>query len=178
MKLGVPQGSVLGPLLFNIFINDIFLLLNETEICNYADDTTIYCSHKELQEVTLRLENDTVKLSNWFAENFMKLNEEKCHLLVFGEKDTEISINVGPSVIKESKEEKLLGVVIDQKLNFKQHLNTVCRKASQKLHALARASTYMPKEKTRMVMRAFIMSQFSYCPLIWMFHDRRVNTKN
>ena len=177
MKLGVPQGSVLGPLLFNIFINDIFLLLNETEICNYADDTTIYCSHKELQEVTLRLENDTVKLSNWFAENFMKLNEEKCHLLVFGEKDTEISINVGPSVIKESKEEKLLGVVIDQKLNFKQHLNTVCRKASQKLHALARASTYMPKEKTRMVMRAFIMSQFSYCPLIWMFHDRRVNTK-
>ena len=107
----------------------------------------------------------------------MKLNEEKCHLLVFGEKDTETSINVGPSVIKESKEEKLLGVVIDQKLNFKQHLNTVCLKASQKLHALARASTYMPKEKTRMVMRAFIMSQFSYCPLIWMFHDIRVNAK-
>ena len=103
MKLGVPQGSVLGPLLFNIFINDIFFLLNETEICNYADDTTIYCSHKELQEVTLRLENDTVKLSNWFAENFVELNEEKCHLLVFGEKDIEISINVGPSVIKRAK---------------------------------------------------------------------------
>ena len=68
MKLGVPQGSFLGSLLFNIFINDIFLLWNETEICNYADDTTIYCSHKELQEVTLRLENDTVKLSNWFLQ--------------------------------------------------------------------------------------------------------------
>ena len=50
-------------------------------------------------------------------------------------------------------------------------------KAGRKLHALARASTYMPKEKTRMVMRAFIMSHFSYCPLIWMFHDRRVNVK-
>ena len=114
MKLGVPQGSILGPLLFNIFINDIFLLLNEIEICNYADDTTIYCSHMERQEVTLRLENDTVELSNWFAEDFMKLNEEECYLIVFGEKDAEISINVGPSVIKESKEEKLLGLVIDQ----------------------------------------------------------------
>ena len=132
MKLGAPQGSVLGPLLFDIFINDIFLLLNETEINNYADDTRIYCS---------------LALSNWFAENFMKLNEEKCYLLVFGEKDTEISRNVGHSVIKESKVEKLVGVVIDQRLNFKQHLNTVCTKASQKLHALARASTYMPKGK-------------------------------
>ena len=129
IKLGVPQGSVLGPLLFNIFINDIFLLLNETEICNYADDAAIYCSHKELQEVTLRLEKDTVKLIKWFAENFMKLNEEKCHLLVFGEKDIEISINIATSVIIERKEDKLLGVLIDQKLNFKQHLNTVCRKA-------------------------------------------------
>ena len=78
---------------------------------------------------------------------------------------------------KKSKEEKLLGVVIDQKLNFKQHVNMVCTKASQKLHALTRASTYMRKEKTRTVMRAFVMSQFSYCPLIWMFHDRRVNAK-
>ena len=73
----------------------------------------------------------------------MKLNEEKCHLLVFGEKDTEISINVGPSVIKESKEEKLLGVVIDQQLNFKQHLNTcndcMCH------HALKPSATLLRK---------------------------------
>ena len=76
-----------------------------------------------------------------------KLNEEKCHLLVFGEKDTKVSIKAGSSVIKESNEEKLLGVIIDRKLNFKQHLFTVCNKASQKLHALARASLYMSKEK-------------------------------
>ena len=147
MTLGVPQGSVLGPLLFNIFINDIFFLLNETEICNYAFYTTIYCSHQKLKEVTIRLENDTARLSTWFAGNFTKLNEEKCHLLVFGEKDTKVSIKAGSSVIKESSEEKLLGVIIDRKLNFKKHLFTVYNKASQKLHALARALMYMPKEK-------------------------------
>ena len=134
-------------------------------------------SHEELQDVTSKLENDAVQLSNWFAQNCVKLNEEKCYLLVFFEKETDISIKVRSSVIKESKEEKLLGVVIDQKLNVKQHVNMVCTKASQKLHALARASAYMPKEKTRTVMRAFIMSQFSYCPLMWMFHDRGVNTE-
>ena len=96
----------------------------------------------------------------------MKLNEEKCHLLVFGGKDTKVSIKAGSSVIKESNEEKLLGIIIDRKLNFKQHLFTVCNKASQKLHALARASLYMSKEKTRIVMRAFVISQFSHCPLI------------
>ena len=106
MKLGVPQGSVLGPLLFNIYINDIFLLLNETEICNYGDDITIYCSYKELQEVTPRLENDTTKLSNWFTENLMKLNEEKCHLLIFHEEDRNLN-KYCTSVIKESKEEKV-----------------------------------------------------------------------
>ena len=176
VKLSIPQGSVLGPLLFNIFSNGIFFLPNETEICNYADDT-IYCSHQELQEVTIRLVNDTAKLSTWFAGNFMKLNEEKCYLLVFREKDMKVSIKAGSSVIKETNEEKLLDVIIDRKLNFKKRLFTVCNKASQKLHALARASMYMPKEKPKTVTRAFVISQFSYCPLIWMFHGKGVNSK-
>ena len=77
----------------------------------------------------------------------MKLNEDKWHLLAIGEKDTKVSINIGSSVIKESNEEKLSGVIIDRNLNFKQHLLTVCKKASQKLHALARALIYMSEEK-------------------------------
>ena len=67
MELGVPKGSVLGLLLFNIFITDTFFLLNEIAVCSYADDTTIYCSHQELKDVTIRLENNMAKLNNWLA---------------------------------------------------------------------------------------------------------------
>ena len=99
----------------------------------------------------------------------MTLNEEKCHLLVFGEKDSKVPINVGLSVTIGSNEKKLLSIIIEQKLNFKPHLFTVCKKASQRLHALARASTCMPEEKTRIVMSAFAKSQFGYCPIICRF---------
>ena len=176
-KMGVPQGSVLGPLLFNIFINDIFYLVNDTEVCNYADHTTIYVGDKNLRTVLSKLEKDTLLLSEWFSDNFMKLNEEKSHLLIFGAKNDGMTLNIGTSQISESESEKLLGVTLDSKLNFSVHDNQVCMKASQKLYALARVSNYMDTEKVKLIMRSFIMSHFSYCPLIWMFHDRAANSR-
>ena len=85
-SLGVPQGSVLGPLLFNICLNDLFLFLEETEVCNYADDTTIYTCGPNVENVVAKLENDALVISEWFPNNLMKLNEDKCHLMIFGGK--------------------------------------------------------------------------------------------
>ena len=174
---GVPQGSVLGPLLFNVFINDLFFLVEETDICNYADDTTIYVCGHEPEHIVSSLETDAQKLSKWFLDNSMKLNPDKFHLLIFGEKNTDVSVHIGATTITESVEEKLLGVTLDKKLDFKNHVNTLCKKAGQKLHALARISNYVDVEKLRVMMNAFVVSQFSYCPLVWMFHDRSVNKK-
>ena len=86
-------------------------------------------------------------------------------------------MTVGNSLIKESIEEKLLGVTIDKDLSFKNHLDSLCKKASQKLHALARISKFMDTDRIVLMMNTFVMSQFSYCSLIWMFHDRRINNK-
>ena len=77
--------------------------------------------------------------------------------------------------MKESKKEKLLGIIFDQTLSFKQHVKTLCKKASQKLHALARISCYMDTEEWKQVMQAFVLSHFSYSPLVWMFYDRTLN---
>ena len=72
---------------------------------------------------------------------------------------------------------KLLGVTIDNELKFDEHVSKLCKKASQKLHALARVSNYMSQDKLRMLMKAFVESQFGYCPLVWMFHSRKLNNR-
>ena len=72
---------------------------------------------------------------------------------------------------------RLLGVLIDKQLNFKEHVSTLCKKGNQKLHALARISRYLSKDKLRILMKAFIESQFNYCPLVWMFNNRTINNR-
>ena len=105
----------------------------------------------------------------------MKANADKCHLLVSS--DESCTAKIEDFSIKNSTEEKLLGVKFDSNLSFESHITSLCKNASQKLHALARISRYMDLNKRRNLMKAFITSQFSYCPLIWMFHSRNLSNK-
>ena len=91
--------------------------------------------------------------------------------------DNKLKINVKGSAISNEKIVNLLGVTVDNKVSFELHLNLVCRKVSQKLRAFARVSKFIPKKKLRVIMKTFIMSQFSYCPLVWMCHSRTSNNK-
>ena len=105
----------------------------------------------------------------------MKANANKCHLLVSS--DESCTTKIGDFSIKNRTKEKLLGVKFDSNLSFESHITSLCKKASQKLHALARISHCMDLNKRRNLMKAFITSQFSYCPLKWMFHSRNLNNK-
>ena len=88
-----------------------------------------------------------------------------------------VSAKIGKFVISNSNEEKLLGIKIDTKLSFENHVSSLCKKASQKLHALARIVNYMDLSKRKSLMKAFVTSQFNYCPLIWMFHSRELSNR-
>ena len=172
---GVPQGSILGPLLFNIFLADLFFIIKDIDIASYADDTTPFIVENDLEDVITSLEKASVDLFNWFKNNRLKSNADKFHVLISTNKP--VSVNIGNYTIENSRCEKLLGVKIDANLNFNDHISDLCKKASRKIHALARVTPFMALEKRKLIMNAFFTSQFSYCPLIWMCHSRTNNRK-
>ena len=167
---GVPQGSILGPLLFNIFINDLFLFIEKSEICNFADDNTIYNCNDNLENILQNLEFDMKNILKWFKVNSMKANPKKFQFMILGKSPRQtIILNINDIKIRESQKVELLGLIIDNKLTFKDHINTLCRRASYKLHALRRIRKYLTFEKAKLLCNAFINSQFNYASIIWMF---------
>ena len=175
LKKGVQQGSILGPLLFNIFINYIFYFIDKSKLANFADDTTVYSTEDNILSLLAILKDDASTILKWFKINEMKSNDDKCHLIV-GDTNKNCSsigyIYMGNELIESEETVELLGVTIDNKLNFNEHVRNLIKKGNQKLCALARIS------KLKLIMRTFIESQFNYCPLIWIFHSRMLNEKS
>ena len=131
----------------------------------------------ELENLVKKLESAANVAISWFKNNGMKMNSDKCHLLVSGHKHEIMIANIGGEQVIETHSVKLLGIDIDLKLSFNTHLNTICHKASNKLNALSRLCTLLPFFRRKILMNAFITSQFNYCPLVWMCHSREINNR-
>ena len=145
----------------------------DCDIARYVDGNSPYCISFSLDKMINKLEACTNNLFQWFHEYRMKANADKCYLLVIT--NNAVSANIGEFVINNSSEEKLLGIKIDTKLSLENHASSRCKKASQKLHALARIVNYMDLSKRKNLMKAFVTSQFNHCLLVWMFQDRIID---
>ena len=117
ISVGVPQGSILGPLIFNVFINDIFLFLQKCDLANYADDCTIYTSGKRVSTITDSLRHEFNTLSKWFYNNFMVLNPDKCSFMFLGVDDSlQTNLVCDDEIFKNTKQAKVIGVTLNNKL--------------------------------------------------------------
>ena len=118
------------------------------------------------------LEKNIDKLFHWFSDNFLKGNTDKCHLLI--NTDENFALKIKNETITNSSNEKLLGILFNNKFGFDEHVTSLCRKASQKLNALARVAHYTNLAQRRLIINTLIVSQCGYCPLVWMFHSRKL----
>ena len=153
-----------GPLLFNIDLADLFLECEDDNTTIYADDTTLYSCAQDLSSVISELQRIAKKIFDWCRNNPMKTNPGKCHVMLSSNTQTEIRF-VNAS-IGSSLSEKLLGKTLISELKFEKHINKICNILNKKLNALHRTGSHVSLDKRKMLLRAFIGSQLSYCPLI------------
>ena len=153
---GVPQGLILGPLLFNIFICDMFFELRQSDFASYADDNTPYVEANNVDEVITILENDSIQLLKWFSDNQVKASKDKYHLFITS--DEKVSMKIDNIEIENTSSEKLLGIIIDSKLNFKENLGGIIKKASRKVNVLSRITPYMNLTEQKLLINSFFKS--------------------
>ena len=170
LECGVPQGSLTGPLLFNIFINDLlFFTENVCSVYNYADDNSLAYQHKDPDILVNVLENASTIAIDWFNDNFMQANPSKFQAITLCGRNPnrDLVFQVNGATIPSLPEVKLLGVTIDNKLSFIPHVSNVCQKASKQVNALSRLSKYLSYKSRFNVYNAFVRSNFTYCSSVY-----------
>jgi len=168
LKRGIPQGSLTGPMLFNFFLNDIFYYLNTNNICNYADDNTLYFSGPNITLVKRNIEEVSNAAIDWFSFNCMEANPNKFQAMILGSANSEpIQLSISNTQISPVNCVKLLGKHIDKDLKFNTHITNLCKKASRQINTLKRMSKYLNIQVKQKIYQSFILSNFNYCPTVY-----------
>ena len=154
------------------------MIIEQSDICNLADDNTLYSCGKGLTDIKENLVSDTKSILNWFRLNSLKANTGKFQFMILGDKSHQKhELKVNSIKVEASDDVLLLGITIDKKLSSKQYAENLCRKAQYKLHALRRIRKFLTIEKAKMLGNAFTDSQFNYAPLLWMFCRKPLYSK-
>ena len=167
MKLitcGVPQGSILGPLLFLLYINDIASVSSILFSILFADDTTLFYSSNNLQELSDVVNNELSKMIEWLNANRLSLNIDKTHFMIFrpkGKKESCPTIHRNGSSIQEVDDAKFLGIIIDNKLNWIEHIKCISRKIAKGTGIIIKARKSFESETLLNLYNALIFSSFN-----------------
>ena len=166
---GVPQGSILGPTLFILYINDICNVSNLVKFILFADDTNVFCAGDNKLELECMLNRELAKLCKWFAVNKLSLNLSKTSYMLFRNRPPDVDFNVfiEHERINRVHVTKFLGIYIDDKLNWKYHINTVRSKLSKVAAIIYRASCLINQDGIYMLYCSLFLPYINYCSEIW-----------
>ena len=164
---GVPQGSILGPLLFNIFMNDLAYVIDQSTLFSYADDTQIFKSAENIDDVEHSINIDLKSVDQWYENNQMKRNISKYQAITFGKPNRTPVFTCEDIAIPVKDELEILGVTLDSRLKFESQIRKICRKVSQQIAVLNRLKKILPFETRKSIYRAFIAPHFNYCSESW-----------
>ena len=171
---GVPQGSILGPLLFILYINDLNTVSDVLRTIMFADDTNLFITGKNLDEIKIQLNEKLKTISLWFQTNLLSLNVSKTSYIIFtkGVVSSSTDLFIDDAKIDKVFETKFLGVVITHKLSWKPHIAIVCSKMSKNIGIIAKVRHLLPQSHVRLLYLTLVQPYMNYCCIVWSGTDK------
>ena len=165
----VPQGSILGPLLFNLSINDLLFFILIASVHNFTDDNRLSAFAENVSELINILQGESEVITDWFKENQMIVNPEKFRLVIIDKKKgdhTNENVVIDNKQIKAVPSVELLEIQLDDKLNFSTHFSNLCKSAANQLNALIALQKFLGFTEKKILINCYFMANFNYCPLV------------
>jgi hypothetical protein len=170
VKCGVPQGSILGPLLFLIYINDLYNVVSYSVPLLFADDTNLFFSGKNPDHISTIINSELEQINQWLLTNKLSLNISKTHYMIFSSQKThipDICLKIDGSNIERVYLTKFLGVLIDPKFHWNAHINYISKKLSKCIGILCKAKRILNADTLKSLYYTFAYPYLIYCNIVW-----------